>query len=80
EDGLSLWPLFMPRLIQCLLSSDARVLQAAAYGVQQGALLQQAFQPFVQEAAKNLLTAVNRSQKTKNKMEQASGRKRSRSS
>ncbi|KEP59806.1 UNVERIFIED_CONTAM: HEAT repeat-containing protein [Hammondia hammondi] len=71
EDGLSLWPLFMPRLIQCLLSSDPRVLQAAAYGVQQGALLQQAFQPFVQEAAKNLLTAVNRSQKTRNKVEQA---------
>ncbi|KFG40474.1 HEAT repeat-containing protein, partial [Toxoplasma gondii GAB2-2007-GAL-DOM2] len=64
EDGLSLWPLFMPRLIQCLLSSDARVLQAAAYGVQQGALLQQAFQPFVQEAAKNLLTAVNRIYRT----------------
>ena len=65
---MNLWPRFLPTLLECLLATDQRIVQAAAFGVQQAAKIA-GFASFAAAATNNVIRAINHGRDKKGKLE-----------
>ncbi|XP_026190590.1 importin-5 [Cyclospora cayetanensis] len=68
--AMGLWPRFLPQVLECLLCEDQRVVQAAAYGVQQAAKIE-GFANFAGTAANSLLQVIRNGKDKRGKLHAA---------